>query len=79
MEDKKLKYLAWMHVLAFRCGYLATGMGKNPLTRKGWGIIKSAKFWRFYNYIMCKMSKRHRRTMYDLLDHYYNVNIPEKN
>jgi hypothetical protein len=74
VQEPDLKYLRWMHILAFRCEFLVTPMGKNPLTKKGWGIIKSPKFWRLYNSIMTKLSKRHRETMYSLLDHYYNEN-----
>lgn len=69
-RDKELDYLVWMHLLAFRCKFLATPDGRTPLTKKGWGWIKSGRFWRVYNLVMCAISKKHKTTMLQLLDYY---------
>jgi len=68
MEQSEIKYRAWITKMALRCNFVTDQYGRNPLTTKGWGYIRSARFWRFISLILVSTSSRYRNYMLSFLN-----------
>lgn len=77
-QEKDLEYSIKIMLLMFRCGYLCTNFGRNPLTKKGKGFFPD-RIYRLYNKIMCHISKRHRIAVMEIIEDIHNNEKPYLN